>query len=250
MRIYLFELFGIKIKSYGLMIAIGMMVALLMLLKLSNKFGYDEDDIWGLFFQSIIVGLLGGKILWVITELTYVIDNPKILLDIGNGFVVYGALIGGMLSIYLYCRKKNWNFLNVLDITVPGVAIAQGFGRIGCFLAGCCYGAPTHSHYGVLFPSNSLAPSDIKLYPTQVYSSIFDFILGVILLWYLKKKNKDGKVAGLYLILYSIGRFLIEFLRNDPRGNVGILSTSQFIAIFSLVLGIIIFNIDKFKKNR
>lgn len=250
MRIYLFELFGIQVKSYGLMIAIGIMVALLMLLKLSNKFGYDEDDIWGLFFQSVIVGLLGGKLLWIITEIDYIIDNPKILLDVGTGFVVYGALIAGMLSIYLYCRKKKWNFLNILDITVPGVAIAQGFGRVGCFLAGCCYGAPTHSHYGVVFPTNSLAPSDVRLYPTQVYSSIFDFILGFILLWYLKKKNKDGKVAGLYLILYSVGRFIIEFLRNDPRGSVGVLSTSQFIAIFTFIFGIMIFNIHSFRKNK
>ena len=144
--------------------------------------------------------------------------------------------------MYLYCRRKKWNIIEMIDITVPGLAIAQGFGRIGCFLAGCCYGEETTSPLGVVFPENSLAPSGIHIHPTQIYSSIFDFLLGFILLYYSKKERKNGKVMGLYLIIYSIGRFLVEFLRDDSRGNVGVLSTSQFIAIFTLVLGIIIFN--------
>jgi len=137
----------------------------------------------------------------------------------------------------------------MLDMTVPGLAIAQGFGRIGCFLAGCCYGAETTLPFGVEFPENSLAPAGVHLHPTQIYSSIFDFSLGFILLYYSKKERKNGQVMGLYLIVYSIGRFFVEFLRNDPRGNVGFFSTSQFIAIFTLVFGIIIFNSQKIFKG-
>jgi len=137
----------------------------------------------------------------------------------------------------------------MLDMTVPGLAIAQGFGRIGCFLAGCCYGAETTLPIGVKFPEGSLAPAGICVQPTQIYSSIFDFLLGFFLLYYSKKERKNGKVMGLYLIIYSIGRFLVEFLRDDQRGSVGVLSTSQFISIFTLVLGIIIFNNHKIFKG-
>ena len=116
-------------------------------------------------------------------------------------------------------------------------------------MAGCCYGAETNLPIGVEFPVNSLAPTGVHLHPTQIYSSIFDFLLGFFLLYYGKKEKESGKVIGMYLIIYSIGRFIVEFLRNDPRGNIGIFSTSQFIAIFTLALGIIIFNIHRVFKG-
>lgn len=242
MRIILFSLFGIKIKSYGLMIAIGIIVAAALFINKGKKRGYDEDSLLNLIICAVIGGILGGKGLFIITEIKEIIKDPGILLNFGYGFVVYGAIAGGTLGMYLYCRKKKWNILEMMDITVAGLAIAQGFGRIGCFLAGCCYGAETQLPIGVVFPEGSLAPAGIHVHPTQIYSSIFDFILGIFLLYYGKKQRENGKVMGMYLMIYSIGRFLVEFLRNDPRGNVGILSTSQFIAIFTLALGIILFN--------
>jgi len=242
MRIILFEIFGIQIKSYGLMIAIGIIVAATLFINKGKKKGLDEDSLLNVIIFAILGGMLGGKGLFIITEFKNIINEPSILLNFGYGFVIYGAIGGGALAMYLYCRRKKWDIIEMIDITVPGLAIAQGFGRIGCFLAGCCYGAETTSPLGVAFPENSLAPSGIHIHPTQIYSSIFDFLLGFILLYYSKKERKNGKVMGLYLIIYSIGRFLVEFLRDDSRGNVGVLSTSQFIAIFTLVLGIIIFN--------
>ncbi|WP_294153330.1 prolipoprotein diacylglyceryl transferase [uncultured Clostridium sp.] len=249
MRIILFEIFGIQIKSYGLMIAIGIIAAASLFINKGKKRGYDEDSLLNLIIFAVIGGILGGKGLFIITELKNIIKDPSILLNFGYGFVIYGAIGGGALAIYLYCRKKKWNILEILDITVGGLAIAQGFGRIGCFLAGCCYGAATDLPIGVVFPEGSLAPAGIHVHPTQIYSSVFDFILGFFLLYYGRKKRAHGKVMGMYLIIYSIGRFLVEFLRDDPRGNVGLLSTSQFIAIFTLVLGIIIFNISRFVKG-
>ena len=245
MKIILFEIFGIQIKSYGLMIAIGIMVAASLFINKGKKKGYDEDSLLNLIIFAVIGGILGGKGLFIITEIKDIIKDPSILLNFGYGFVIYGAIGGGALAMYLYCRKKKWNIIEMLDITVPGLAIAQGFGRIGCFLAGCCYGAETDLPIGVVFPEGALAPAGVHLHPTQLYSSIFDFILGFFLLYYGKKKRKDGRILGAYLIVYSIGRFVVEFFRNDPRGNVGALSTSQFIAIFTLTLGIIMFNINK-----
>lgn len=249
MRIILFEIFGIQVKSYGLMIAIGIIVAASLLIRKGKKKGFDEDPLLNLIILSVIGGVLGGKLLFIITEFKSILNDPSILLNFGYGFVIYGAIFGGALSVYLYCRRKKWNTIEILDMTVPGVAIAQGFGRIGCFLAGCCYGAETNLPIGVEFPVNSLAPTGVHLHPTQIYSSIFDFLLGFFLLYYGKKEKESGKVIGMYLIIYSIGRFIVEFLRNDPRGNIGIFSTSQFIAIFTLALGIIIFNIHRVFKG-
>ena len=117
---------------------------------------------------------------------------------------------------------------------MPGVALAQGLGRVGCFLAGCCYGRPAGSCWGVVFPAGSMAPAGVRLIPTQLYSAAGDVLLCLTLLIYDRKKHADGGVLALYLTLYSIGRFLIEFLRNDARGSVGVLSASQFIGLFVL----------------
>lgn len=247
MRLVLFEIFGFKVYSYGLLIAIGIISASYLFISRTKKKGYDEDKIFNLIIIAVISGILGGKLLFIITELKHIINNPKILLDFGNGFVIYGAILLGGLSIYIYCKKNKWDVLDILDCVVPGLALAQGFGRIGCFLAGCCYGAETTSKFGVQFPVDSLAPSGVYLLPTQLYSSAFDFALAGVLLWYSRKSRNKGYVFSVYVILYSIGRFIVEFLRNDPRGSVGFLSTSQFIAIFTLILGISVFIIQKSK---
>ena len=196
-----------------------------------------------------ISGILGGKLLYIIVEIKTIIKDPSILLNFGNGFVIYGAIISGALGLLLYCKIKKWNYKKIFDFAAPAVAIGQGFGRIGCLLAGCCYGAKTDMWFGISFPSDSLAPSGVHLHPTQIYSSVFDFALAVFLILYSRENKKDGRVFSLYVIIYSIGRFLVEFLRNDPRGNVGVLSTSQFIAIGTFVLGIIMYNIHKFKRS-
>lgn len=249
MKIVLFDFFGIQIKGYGLMIAIGIIVAASIFINKGKKRGYDEDSLINLIILTVIGGIIGGKSLFILTELKDIINDPSILLNFGYGFVIYGAIGGGALTMYLYCKRKKWNIIEMFDIVVPGLAIAQGFGRIGCFLAGCCYGAETDLPIGVVFPEGSLAPSGIHIHPTQIYSSIFDFALGFLLLYYGRKQKINGKVMGMYLIVYSIGRFLVEYLRDDPRGSIGLLSTSQFIAIFTLVLGIIIFNTNKFFKG-
>lgn len=250
MRLVLFEVFGHNVYSYGLMIAIGVIVAGYMFTKRAEKLGYDEDKVFNLIVIAVICGVLGGKLLFIITEFKNIIKDPSILLNFGEGFVIYGAIILGALSIYIYCRKNKWNTVKIFDCVVPGVALAQGFGRIGCFLAGCCYGAETTGKFGVIFPEGALAPAGVSLYPTQVYSAIFDFALAAFLIWYSKRNRVDGHIFSLYVIIYSVGRFLVEFLRNDPRGNVGVLSTSQFIAIFTFIFGLAIYFIQKQKERK
>lgn len=242
MRLVLFNLFGFKVYSYGLMIGLGIIAAVMILNSKAKRLGYDENSIFNMIIVTVLSGILGGKLLFIITNLSEFIKNPmSIITDFGYGFVIYGAIIAGMVAVILYSRIKKWNFLEIVDLVAPSVAIAQGFGRIGCFLAGCCYGAETTSFLSVVFPENSLAIPHVHLHPTQIYSSVFDFALGIFLIMYSKKKKDSGKTFSLYLICYSVGRFIIEFLRNDVRGSVGVLSTSQFISIFILILGIFIF---------
>ena len=162
-----------------------------------------------------------------------------------EGFVVYGGIVCGLGAAYLYCRKRSLPFLRWADCFVPGVALAQGFGRIGCFLAGCCFGKPTDSIFGVVFPAGSAAPAGVPLWPVQLFSAAGDLLLAGTLLLLEKKRRGDGLLTGAYLLLYSVGRFLIEFLRADPRGAVGILSTSQFIALFAAAAAAVILTLRK-----
>ena len=131
--------------------------------------------------------------------------------------------------------------MDYFNLIIPEVALAQAFGRIGCFFAGCCYGKETHSHFGIAFPEHSLAPAGIPLVPTQLISSLGDFCIFLVLFKLYNDKKLRPQTAAWYLILYSIGRFMIEFLRGDvERGFIGILSTSQFISIFVCLVGILL----------
>lgn len=248
MKPVLFNLGAFKIYGYGTMIAIGICAAVLLVTYRAKKRGYNEDKILDMSIVAIILGIIGGKLMYIITDFKNIMEDPSILKDFGAGFVIYGAILGGILGAYIYCKFKKWNVLKIMDLCVPSLPLAQGFGRIGCLFAGCCYGAETNSPFSIVFKEGSLAPAGVHLHPTQIYSSIFDFALALGLLWYAKKERKSGRVLSLYLIIYSIGRFMVEFLRNDPRGNVGALSTSQFISIFILIIGVMIFNMEALKK--
>lgn len=226
------------IHGYGLMIGLGVAAALIMGDFRSKKFGLNGDHIYGMTFSAVILGFVAARILFIITEWNDFIQNPMRYLS-GAGFVVYGGIIGGALTIYGFCKIKKIDMLAYLDLMIPSVALAQAFGRVGCFLAGCCYGKETDSWLGVVFTNSDFAPNGVKVLPTQLFMAGGDLVITAILLWYAAKRPARGKTSALYLILYSIGRFAVEFLRNDDRGTVGMLSTSQFIAIFTLVAGLL-----------
>ena len=242
MRYILFSIGSLHIYSYGLMIAIGVICAFFISDKRANKYGLDSDVVFRLGMMALVCGMLGAKLLYVIINFKSIIETGDIKGAITEGFVVYGGIIGGVVGCYIYCKVKKYSLSEYFDLIIPTVALAQGFGRIGCFLAGCCYGEETTHAFSVTFKSSPYAPNGVKLIPTQLISSVADFInFGILILVAakLRKKNKKGLVTSIYLINYSIGRFIIEFFRGDiERGNVGVLSTSQFIAIFILAGGI------------
>lgn len=234
----------ITVHGYGVMTAIGIIAAYTSIESRAKKKGLDYEKVFGLVIACLIFGYAASKLLYILTILPEILADPGSLLQhISGGWVVFGGILGGILGGYLYCRwykLPTWHFF---DTALAGVALAQGFGRIGCFFAGCCYGAVTDSPIGIAFSHSDFAPNGVKMIPTQLISSGLDFLLCAGLIWYDNHKQKNpGEVTSLYLIFYSLGRFILEFFRGDAeRGAVGVLSTSQFIGLFTLAVGLAIF---------
>lgn len=226
----------LTVHGYGLMIGIGIVAALLVGDFRAKRKGLNGDLIYGLTLTTVLLGFLAAKILFIITEWQDFIKHPMSYIA-GNGFVVFGGIIGGAITIWGYCKIKKMDFLDYLDLMIPSVALAQGFGRIGCFLAGCCYGKETDSFLGITFTESHFAPNHVKLFPSQLVMAAGDFLIAAVLILYAKKNPSKGRTSALYLMMYSVGRFFVEFTRNDDRGFVGALSTSQFIGIFIFIVG-------------
>lgn len=241
MKNELFSIGPLTVHGYGLMIAIGVLAAYLTAEYRAKKKGLDPDKIFDLAIWCVLGGVLGAKLLYIIVEIKSIIANPAELLHIMDGFVVYGGIIGGIFSGYLFCKRKKINFLEHFDLVMPSIALAQGFGRIGCLLAGCCYGRETDSAFHIIFRDSSYAPNNVPLIPTQIISSVLNFAHFFVLIFLAKKLKAKGQVAACYLMFYSVGRFFLEYLRNDPRGTVSLFSTSQFISLFILAVGVVMF---------
>lgn len=235
------HILGLTIPMYGVMTAVGMLAALLLLFKTSKYIRFTEDQILSAALWAIICGFLGAKILYWLVEIKQIIANPHYLLEtLREGFVFYGALIGGLGGVAIYAAKHKLPYLAFVDLFSPSLVLAHAFGRIGCFFAGCCYGMECDCAISVVFPQGAVAPAGVPLIPTQLMESAFLFLLSFVLIRMLKKEKVFGVVASWYMILYGAWRFVIEFFRDDERGFVGALSTSQFISIFAVVAGVLL----------
>jgi len=240
-----FTLGPITIHGYGLMIAIGLLAAILLATYRAKRKGMNEDIVFNIIIIAVVFGFLGAKIMYLIVEFKAFLADPLGQLISGSGFVVYGGIIMGAGAAFVYCRMKKVSFLKHFDLFMPSIAVAQGFGRVGCLGAGCCYGKETESFLHIIFHNSPLAPNNVQLIPTQVYSSLGNFAIAAILLIYASKDRKLGNTGLLYMALYSVFRFGIEFFRADHRGAVGPFSTSQFISLFIFAAAVIAFIINE-----
>lgn len=230
----------LTVYGYGFMIAMGVLTAWAVAEYRARRQHLAYEHIFYLVIWCAVGGFACAKILFWITNWREFLEDPFQLIG-SEGFVVYGGIIGGILIGWLYCKIKKLRFLAYFDLIMPSVALAQGFGRIGCLLAGCCYGKETTSPLAITFTNSDFAPNHVALIPTQIYSSLLDFLHFFLLLYVARHKKAEGEVAACYLIFYSVGRFVIELFRGDiERGNVGIFSTSQFISIFIAVIGAVL----------
>ena len=240
MKVDLFSIGPFTVHGYGLMIGIGVLCCIFMGMRRAKKYGMSEEAVIDIALFGLLAGFLGAKVLYVIVEFEDFVRDPLSVLG-SEGFVVYGGISAGVAAAIVYCRIKKHVFLEYFDLLASCIALAQGFGRMGCFLAGCCYGRETDSFVGNAFTHSDYAPNGVKLIPTQLFSAAGMFLIAGLLFWFARKDRAKGQTGALYLILYSIGRFIIEFFRNDYRGTMGFLSTSQFISLFILATGILLF---------
>ena len=239
--------------SYGLMIGLGALLAIFVSEWRAKRRGLDGELVFSAAVWGLFAGLLGAKLTFIASNIKLLFSDPGSVLGT-DGFTVYGGVVLGILVGGLIVRRKKVDVPLYLDLVIPQIALAQGFGRIGCFLAGCCYGKPTDSALGVVFPVEAIAPHGIKLLPTQLFSAAGDFLIFIILILlsnFATRRFQPPSMSGMYLILYGIGRFAIEFLRADPRKTALGLTSNQFVSIAFVLFGIalIVYSVKRAKKR-
>ncbi len=242
----LLQIGSFNLPTYGVLLAIGLLVAIYMALRMGRREGLDANRLLDFSTWLIIVGLIGAKVLMIVTEWGEYKNNPRdifSLTTIQAGGVFYGGLIAATLFALGYVRRYHLPLLKVFDAYAPAIAIGHAIGRLGCFAAGDDYGKPTHFFLGVVFTNKytrelSGTPLGVRLHPVQLYESAALLAIFGILMWRYPRKKRDGEIFLAYVGLYAVARFFLEFFRGDPdRGFVfnGLLSTSQFIAVLALI---------------
>ena len=248
----LFRIGNFPITTYGIFLAVGMLLALFVASRLGGRDGLPRERIYDLGLWVLVGGLVGSKLLmfWVEPDVQiFTLDFLR------SGGVFYGGLIGGFLAVAILVPFYKLPFWKVADAFAPGVALGQAFGRQGCFSAGCCWGKHTDLPWGVHFtelgheytgvPVFGPDGSDLYLHPTQLYESFIMLAVFGFLVFLHRRKKFDGQILIAYGIIYSLVRFSIEFVRDDPRGDLlGFttltgLSTSQGISLLVAVSSII-----------
>lgn len=243
----LFRIGNFPINTYGVFLAIAFLAAILITVRLAERDGLPRQQVYDLSLWMLLAGLAGSKILMLFTEPDYR-ENPLLLVSLDflrSGGVFYGGLIGAVVAGYLLMRRYQLPWWKTADAFAPGLALGSFFGRQGCFAAGCCWGEPTTLPWGVRFTELGHqitgVPTGIHLHPTQLYESFAMLLVFLFLFRLHRRKRFSGQVILAYALLYSAIRFAIEFVRDDPRGDIlGLttltgLSTSQLI---SIVIGI------------
>lgn len=234
-----------QIYTYGLLMALAFIAALIIGLRLAPRYGLDKALIWDWMFFVLLGAIIGARLLYLFVERHHLDWSFSNLLNLllHAGGVFYGGFIGAFLASVLFLRRRKVSIWLAADIAAPAVALGQGIGRWGCFFAGCCWGKPTNVPWAIVF-NNPVAgermgtPLGVHLHPTQIYESLFTLLLAGVLLRLHRRPHREGDIWWLYLPAYAIGRFIIEFFRGDPRGQWLWFSTSQWIALVIVLISI------------
>lgn len=248
----LFRIGNFPINTYGVFLALAFLCAILLTVRLAARDGLPREKIYDLCLWMLLASLIGSKILMLVVEPEYR-ENPMQLLTLDflrSGGVFYGGLIGAILAGYFLIRRYKLPWWKTADACAPGIALGNFFGRQGCFAAGCCWGTPTSLPWGVKFTELGHqitgVPTDVSLHPTQLYESFSMLIVFFFLLWLHKHRRFSGQVILSYTLIYSVIRFLIEFVRDNKRNDLlGLtsltgLSTSQLISILVAITALVL----------
>jgi len=218
------------VYSYGLAMALAFLVCIFLARIQAPRAGIDPNKVFDLSFLVLIGGIIGGRFLYVVLNLSYFLEYPKEISMLHRGGLAwFGAITFATMAGIIFFKRNKWHVLKSIDFFAPYIALGHAIGRIGCFLNGCCYGRP--ASWGIYFPAH-----DARLIPTQLISTLYLIIIFLILRFLQKKPHKPGEIFFSYLLFSSLARFLNEFLRADtPEILVG-LTIFQIISVF-LILG-------------
>jgi len=250
-----FQLGPLAIRWYGIFVALGFIAGLVVVERRSARAGMRPEQVANLVFVGLIGGLLGARLFYVLHNLSYFGENPweAIRLDHG-GLVFYGGLIGGTLSLVATCLLRRLPMGRVADMLIPGLPLGHALGRIGCFLNGCCFGQPWSGPCGVhydagsqaaasqcrqgLIAAPSLAP--LPVFPVQLIAVVANVAIFLGLLAIERRLRGRGQLLGLYIAVYGLYRFAIEFLRGDYL-DAGMLTPAQEVSVVLIPVGVVVF---------
>ncbi len=220
-----------RIPSYGVMLGIGILLGIFMIRRQARKENIDPVLIESLAFWVVLISVLGARFAYTFVEHSdYYLSNPGEFFYFWNGGLAFsGSLVAAIVTLWVFCRRHALSFWKTLDLFTPPVSLGLMFGKLGCFLAGCCYGKTCDLPWSVTFtnPESLANPKGVPLHPTQLYEAGSWFLLFLILLFFQRRTSRrPGEVFFLFGILYGIGRFFLEYFRADP-GYLGWLTTAQ-----------------------
>jgi phosphatidylglycerol:prolipoprotein diacylglycerol transferase len=243
----LFDFDGLTIYAYGVLLAAAYLLGLQFALRRARARGLDGQRVMDLGIWIIISALVGAKLLLFIVDFRRYTENPRELLELlRSGGVFYGGLIAAVVVALVYLRRHKLPLWTTTDVFAPGIALGHIVGRLGCLMAGCCFGRPTSVPWAITFRDpaamiNVGSPLGVPLHPTQLYEAGAEaLILAFLLVFERRGRPFPGRTFWTYMLLYGISRFFIEFYRGDSRGLVfAVLSTSQFVSVILVPLSIV-----------
>lgn len=209
----IFNMVGIEVRWYGVMVVLAVVAVIGISLLEARRRGFSQETVWDIALWAVVGGILGARLLHIIDRWDYYVSRPDQLLNFA-GLAIWGAVLGGLGAILIFCRARKISFWQVGDMAAPGAILGQAVGRIGCLINGCCYGLACDLPFAVVYLNeNSFAPHGIPLYPTQVFHIVWD-LAGFGILWALRKRLKpDGTLFLLWLIIFAAGDFAVRFFR-------------------------------------
>lgn len=235
-----FEVFGIAVRWYGIIISLGLLMATILGLREARRIGIKEEDILDLLIFAVPAAIIGARLYYVIfTWEEYQGDLMKIINIREGGLAIHGALIASVIVGIIFCRVKKIYFWELADLAGPSIILGQAIGRWGNYVNQEAHGGPTDLPWGIIIEGQ-------KVHPTFLYESLWDFLVFIFLLWYKKRKKAHGEVFLLYLALYSLGRFFIEGLRTDSL-MFGPFRVAQLISVITIILSSAMFIIIRKK---
>ncbi|MFZ0390427.1 MAG: prolipoprotein diacylglyceryl transferase [Calditrichia bacterium] len=259
----LFRIGPFSVQSYGVMLALSFVLGILIAVRMGRQRGINSDKIINLGYIIIISSIIGARLFYVLFHLpefrgrwlyTFWPVQENGLVGLG-GLILLGGFITAFISSTLYIRFTNMKFLKVADCIAPAIALGVFLTRIGCFLNGCCFGRSCDLAWGIHFPPDSPAGAvmgDASLHPTQLYSSLYGIIIFVTLLFLNRKRRPDGFLIGLFLVLYGISRFTVDFFRHyeGQMYIAGGLEFNQLVSLFMVAGGFFILFLPKQSSER